>query len=351
MNRLLTVALQFYTWMPPALLGTLAAAGCASDPRPAVSTATLFASLAPEPSTFVIDASVGGTIEGNGTSFNIPGGAIFLPGGAPADLDTDGDGVPDSHRVRGTVQVTLRELLSAEDMALADRPTVTSAGELLETGGAFELGISVGDTALQVTELHHLQITPANEPSSTDGMEVWFADDTAPGEFGWDLPPGGSIAAEPVGTSFVVPIIPLSYTELPVAPLVHTNVTAVPLVYRPPVIMINIDKRILTNGTSLAPRSSVSVRFTNNEPDDAAVFFFPAGLESVVRFQRDAAGGYVAPAGVMHADLAGRLVAVSVSDGRYFLEEREVSLASGRSFVVDPIEVTEAKLRDRLRAR
>lgn len=327
-------ASRLYTWMAPSLLGVAAAAGCASDPepaRPAASTAALFAALAPASSSFVIDVAAGGTIAGQGTSFVIPGGTIFLPGGAPADLDTNGDGVADSKRVKGKVTVTLRELLSPQDMALAGRPTVTSDGQLLETGGAFDLTIEGGGAVLQVTALRNLRIQPAQPPSTTAGMELWLANANAPGEFGWNRPPGGPVPAEAVGPGFFVPVVPSSIINQP------TTSKNIDLPRPPP--------------PKVAPVAPVDVRFAGVDPDDAAVFFFPAGVASVVRLERDAEGAYVGPAGVMHEDLRGRLVAVSAAGGRYFLQEREVSLAEARSFVVDPVEVTRDELRERLGAR
>lgn len=328
---------QSRTWIAASLLAAGASAGCAAEPSapPQEGTAAFLASLAPSPLVFTIDASLGGPIQGSGTSFRIPPGVIFTPGGEQPDFDTDGDGVPDSTRAKGKVKVLLRELLSAECMAAAGRPTVTSDGQLLETGGAFDLTFQAASgQALQVAELRNLRIKPTVQPSSPAGMELWLADANAPGEFGWNRPPGGPVAAEASQGTFSIPIVPAARPNRPTTsknvdkprPAPQTAVPAAPV-------------RVELAGAALVAPGT----------DDSAVFFYPEGISSVVQLQRDETGAYSAPASVMHADLTGRLVVVSTSgDGRYFYQERQVSLSDERSFVIEPAEVTRAEVRARM---
>ena len=297
--------------------------------------------MAPEPIKVEIDTKQGGIIRGKGTTFTIPPDAVFERGGSPADLDTDGDGRPDSRRVNGIVTVELRELLSAESMMEAGRPTVTSAGDLLETGGAFDLKILERDQEVQVMNLLDLRITPDRDPSSADGMELWLYDARSD-RFGWDLPSSGSVAAKLDDRSFTIPIVPTAFINLG-----GCNIDTYPP--KPP-------------PNRVAPTGPIHVQLAAGAPGDAAVFFFPDGLSSVIRLDREVtrsgAPTFVGPAPAMPSGLRGKLVVVSVASGRYFFAQRTIALDSpdaapstgGRTFVVSPTEVTADALRAQLRS-
>jgi hypothetical protein len=346
MNNDMTRHLLRSVTMPFTLASTLFAVGCTSAPwtapPPPTTTAEFLATMAPEPIKVELDTKQGGVIRGRGTSFTIPPGAVFQRDGSPADLDTDGDGRPDSRRVNGIVTVELRELLSPESMMAAGRPTVTSAGELLETGGAFDLKVRERGQEVQVMNLLDLRITPDRSPSSGDDMELWLYDARSD-RFGWDPPPGGSVAAKPVDGSFTIPIVPTFFINLG-----GCNVDEFP----PP-----------TPPNPVAPTGPVHVQLAAGAPGASAVFFFPEGLSSVIRLDRDVtrSGGaptFVGPSSAMPGGLHGKLVVVSAADGRYFFAQRMVALDSpdvapddgGRTFVVSPTEVTEDALRAQLRS-
>lgn len=325
------------------LAPALAAVGCTpAQPRvpTPTTTAAFLESLAPEPIQVELDAKAGGAIQGNGTTFVIPPGAVFVPGGEPADIDTDGDGQDDSRRVDGVVTVELRELLSPEAMMEAGRPTVTSAGELLESGGAFDLTIRDGDQVVQVTNLLDLRITPERRPSSSDSMELWLADANAD-KFGWDRPVTGPVAAKQDADSFSIPNVPSGRINRPTTSK-------------------NIDTPRTRVANPVAAAGQVRVQLAAGAASDAAVFFFPEGMFSVVRMSRDATRGtaeaptFVGPGAAMNG-LRGTLVAVSVSGGKYFFEQRTLGLealdGSDLTLVMSPAEVTADELRVRLGAR
>lgn len=319
--------------LTPALL----AVGCTpAQPTVPTTTAELLESMAPDPIKVEIDTKAGGVIQGTGTTFVIPPEAVFVPGGEPANIDTDGDGKDDSRRVEGIVTVELRELLSPEAMMAAGRPTVTSAGELLESGGAFDLTIRDGDQVVQVTNLLDLRITPERRPSAADSMELWLADANAD-KFGWDRPSDGPVAAKQDRDTFVIPNVPSGRINRPTTSK-------------------NVDTPLTVTRNPVAAAGQVRVQLAAGTASDAAVFFFPEGMFSVVRMARVAGepATFVGPGTAMRG-LGGTLVAVSVAGGAYFYEQRTVPVAaldgSDQTLVMSPTEVTADELRVRLGAR
>lgn len=326
------------------LASTLLATGCTADLRqtaPPGTTAQLLASLARDPITVQLDARTGGVIQGRGTRVTIPPDSLYIPGGQPADIDTDGDGKNDSRRIEGTVTIELREFLSPEDMMEAGLPTVTTSGDLLESGGAFDVTIRSGDQVGRALQLLDLRITPERRPSTSDGMELWVAYPSAD-KFGWERPLPEPVLAKADGASFTFPVV------LP-PPLDNQNGpgNCDHLVFPPP-----------PPPNRIAPVGPIHVQLAANASGDAAVFFFPEGLFSVIRLGRDdarAASGsmeFVSPVTAMPGDLRGKLVTVSVVDGKYYLDQRVVSLdAPGdQIFGVTPVEVTAEQLRSQLRS-
>jgi len=173
-------------------------------------------------------------------------------------------------------------------------------------------------------------------------MELWLYDARSD-RFGWDRPRGGSIAAQPVDRGFAVPIVPMSLINLG-----GCNIDQFP----PP-----------PPPHQVAPGGPVHVELAAGTPGAAAVFFFPEGLSSVIRLDREGtrsghAPTFVGPSTAMPGGLYGKLVVVSAAEGRYFFAQRRVALdspdvvsdASGRTFVVSPTEVTEDVLRAQLRS-
>ncbi|WP_409966435.1 hypothetical protein PIECOFPK_00492 [Mycovorax composti] len=80
-----------------------------------------FKKYAPKEEAFVLDAAAGGTITlSSGTTITFPAGVFRTKGGAP---------------VTGNVNISARDILKASDMILANRPTLTSSGEMLESFG------------------------------------------------------------------------------------------------------------------------------------------------------------------------------------------------------------------------
>lgn len=287
---------------------------CSEAPAPDASrgsVAALLEAYAPEPLVFDIDSKEEAAIQGVGTSFVIPGGTIYEPGGQPADVDTDGDGKLDARTYYGRVKVTLRELLTPEDMMNAGRPTVTMSGDLLESGGAFDLELSAGDRALQVIELRDLTVTPQQQPSTTEGMELWVADPAAD-RFGWIRPAAEPMPATPNGESFSVPVAPARIWPSK-----------------------NIDRPVRVNWPPtprLFGEAPLRVRVAGDDIDDAAVFFFPKGLFSVIALQREASSdGWVfsSPGRTMSAlGTEGTLLAVSRSGGATAIYRDQVELTA-----------------------
>lgn len=75
----------------------------------------------PKEEKFSIDASTGGVITlSSGTKINLPSNVFILPNGTPAT---------------GNVDLFVRDILNAGAMILADKPTITNDGKMLESFG------------------------------------------------------------------------------------------------------------------------------------------------------------------------------------------------------------------------
>lgn len=80
-----------------------------------------FSKHAPKDEKFTIDAAAGGMIMmGSGTKINFPANAFKTPNG---------------NAVTGNVTIIARDILNAAGMILADKPTLTSSGEMLQSFG------------------------------------------------------------------------------------------------------------------------------------------------------------------------------------------------------------------------
>lgn len=95
-----------------------------------------FEKHAPQTETFNLDAAAGGTITlKSGTKITFPANAFVKPDGSP---------------VAEAVTVSAKDILKASDMILANKPTVTSSGQMLESFGEIIVNASKNDTALRI---------------------------------------------------------------------------------------------------------------------------------------------------------------------------------------------------------
>src|SRR5690606_4963737 len=96
-----------------------------------------FEKYAPQSETFTLDASAGGTLTlSSGTTITFPANAFVKPDGSP---------------VSGNVSVSAKDILTAGDMILANKPTITSSGEMLESFGEIIVQASKNDTVLRMS--------------------------------------------------------------------------------------------------------------------------------------------------------------------------------------------------------
>ena len=156
--------------------------------------AEVFAKLGPKTKKFTFVAETGFHLQGDGTSFDIPAGAVFNRSGSPFDSDLDDDGKLDSVAVKGAVTIELREFKSSGDMLRGNVPTMTATGEWLESGGAFELKAFAGGKEVEISRLKNVAFTGANVSASGGAaMELWLAKNEGGKDFGWQRP----VAAPP----------------------------------------------------------------------------------------------------------------------------------------------------------
>jgi hypothetical protein len=104
----------------------------------------------------------------------------------------------------------------------------------------------------------------------------------------------------------------------------------------------NCDKLMSSPG----PRILVKVPFASNYSAQAGVFFIPATVNSVVKLytKLPAGDGFVSYANSMPVGLVGKLIALSLKDGKYYYEERTVTLAdegdATQTITVNPVELS-----------
>ncbi len=162
--------------------------------------ANLFARLRPAATTGTFTASAGTTIQLPGVTFTIPPNAIFASAAGCDDFGTPA--APPTTRVTGEVSFEALGYRTAGDMLRGDRPTVTTDGTWIESGGAFEVRVTAGGQRACIIDLKDIRFTaPAGVSTSAD-MQFWVGD--SGGEvFEWKLPTKGSTPQRDAGCDTV----------------------------------------------------------------------------------------------------------------------------------------------------
>jgi hypothetical protein len=114
----------------------------------------------------------------------------------------------------------------------------------------------------------------------------------------------------------------------------------------------NCDRLTSLPGTKI----TVKVPFGSNHSAEASVFFIPSTINSAVKLytKLPTGDGFVSYTQSMPAGLAGKLVAISLKGGKYYYEERQVTLTdeggATQTITVNPTELTYAALEAKLDA-
>lgn len=151
-------------------LAGLLVLGCQKDePIPVENEVSQFFNRnSPEPETFTITASVGGTYTGSqGTKITIP-----------ADAFTDLNGNP----VTGEVDFEFLEIFAKSDIILANKPTITTSGSILESAGEFYFNATQDGNQLMLAKPVQVQ---APAPNQIPDMFLFIASTDAAGNFAW----------------------------------------------------------------------------------------------------------------------------------------------------------------------
>lgn len=88
------------------------------------------------------------------------------------------------NQVVGDVNIVLKELYDKRKMVLNNVPT-TASGKLLESGGAFFLGISQNGEDLQLDSVIQAELPISNEVSATDEMTLFWGEGDLSGSDIW----------------------------------------------------------------------------------------------------------------------------------------------------------------------
>ncbi|GAB3006806.1 hypothetical protein GCM10027051_02900 [Niabella terrae] len=127
-----------------------------------------FKKHAPENQHFTIDAAAGGIITlASGTTITFPAGVF-----------TDGSGAP----VTGPVDIFARDILSANNMILADKPTLTDEGAFLESFGEIFVDARQNGNALKLNPVQKPVMVQVPIGVGADGnareIPMWDGDTT-----------------------------------------------------------------------------------------------------------------------------------------------------------------------------
>jgi hypothetical protein len=117
--------------------------------------------------------------------------AVIAPCTGPFTIDTDGDGVNDANLVTGMIDLFVIELATPAEMLRSGHPTVTSKGEWLESGGAFEARAFQGDKELTILKFRTVEFTKPGRVGANPAIMQWFVDApaAAPGADPlWNIP-------------------------------------------------------------------------------------------------------------------------------------------------------------------
>lgn len=273
-------------------------AGCGDNEREGTAPSTmkeLHQRLGPTPSMFTIDAAHGGRIRGESIVLDIPPSSIIDRGGAPLDIDTNGDGALDAHLVTGPVTISLREFQSVGDMVRGNRPTMATDGTLLETSGSFELDAHVaGGSTVVIQGVGPVKFRRWPNARS-DVMRQWLA---GPDDPSW-AQPGDLALIPPVdnGGAYL-------FNSLPFGSIGHYTAANCDAI-------ANLGSDHMTLRVKLAPELT----------EEAGVFFLPEGINTAAKLYVKKAWlpGFVSYADTMPVGVRGKLVVVALLDNNYYL--------------------------------
>jgi len=112
---------------------------------------------------FTVDAAAGAVLtSSSGTTYTIPAGAFQTKAGAA---------------VTGSVTVSVKEVNSAADMILSDKPTLTRDGKMLISYGEFFIKAAQGNQDLQLKKDSGIKVAVRAKPNGQE-IPMWSGDST-----------------------------------------------------------------------------------------------------------------------------------------------------------------------------
>jgi len=113
---------------------------------------------------FTVDAATGALLTSStGTTYTIPAGAFQTKAGAA---------------VSGSVTVSVKEINSAAEMILSDKPTLTRDGKMLVSYGEFFIKAVQGSQDLQLKKDSGIKVAVRAKPNGAQEIPMWSGDST-----------------------------------------------------------------------------------------------------------------------------------------------------------------------------
>jgi len=113
---------------------------------------------------FTVDAAAGAVLtSSSGATYTIPAGAFQTKAGAA---------------VTGSVTVSVKEVNSAADMILSDKPTLTRDGKMLISYGEFFIKAAQGNQDLQLKKDSGIKVAVRAKPNGAQEIPMWSGDST-----------------------------------------------------------------------------------------------------------------------------------------------------------------------------
>jgi len=249
---------------------------------------------------------------------NTSGGVITTSKGGKIYLPANGFETLSGGAVSGSVDISVKEILTPQDMIFNNIPT-TSGGLLLESGGMYNIKVTKDNQPLRLKAGNFLRIVLPNIPGTDmNGMQVFNGRADAKGDVDW-------VPNNAPGNFVVRDSIMFSNSSL----------------FTDSINWINCDKFIND------PTVPYTV-YPGNAPsnDSTNVFVHLTGLNSIVKMNWTQGLSYFKSDNLLA--VPSTLVGISIKNGQLYASLKAVNVQAGQSVTLNFTAYTESELKAKL---
>ncbi|MFA6152576.1 MAG: hypothetical protein WC716_14730 [Chitinophagaceae bacterium] len=295
--------------------------------------AKVLKSKAPTFQNFTINAASGGTITtAFGTKFKFPAN-IFRN--------------PDGSITTGSVEVAVKEIQDASAMILADRPTATSDGKMLESFGEFFIAAQQGANKLNLNKDSAVMVQiPRRPPAGMKEIPMWSGDSSISSTMnGYDYQNN----SKTVTTTYYVSK-GLDWNQK-ASSFAFFNSVDNTMDFRLDSLFkwVNCDALYSIPGTKTTVMAYFGNKFNNTTGNNyggeepSMLYFKPKGVNSVIKLYNviltppEAYQGFHSYQAMIPAGMEATFLAISAKDGKFYAEEKTVTIAEPGAATYVPI--------------